>query len=84
MNKQNSLKAVILAAGGKSITEDGLPVLLQDLAGKKIIDYVVVHELTHIREKNHSRRFWGLLAETLPGYEQERAWLHDQGHLLDF
>lgn len=34
------LKAVILAAGAKSITEDGLPVLLQDLGGKKIIDYV--------------------------------------------
>ena len=34
------LKAVILAAGSKSITEDGLPVLLQDLGGKKIIDYV--------------------------------------------
>jgi len=32
------LKAVILAAGTKSITEDGLPVLLQDLGGRKIID----------------------------------------------
>jgi len=35
------LKAVILAAGAKSITEDGLPVLLQDLGGKKVIDHVV-------------------------------------------
>ena len=32
------LKAVILAAGAKSSTEDGLPVLLQDLGGRKIID----------------------------------------------
>ena len=32
------LKAVILAAGAKSITEDGLPVLLQDLGGRKIAD----------------------------------------------
>lgn len=54
------------------------------MAPPAVIDYVVVHELTHIREKNHSRRFWGLLAETLPGYERERAWLADQGHLLDF
>lgn len=43
MSSQNispskSLKAVILAAGAKSITEDGLPVLLQDLGGRKIID----------------------------------------------
>ena len=37
------LKAVILAAGSKSITDDGLPVLLQDLAGKKIIDYVMAN-----------------------------------------
>jgi alpha-D-glucose phosphate-specific phosphoglucomutase len=35
------LKSVILAAGSKSIAEDGLPVLLQELAGKKVIDYVV-------------------------------------------
>ena len=37
------LKAVILAAGAKSITEDGLPVLLQDLGGRKIIDYVTAN-----------------------------------------
>ena len=41
MKLQKPLKAVILAAGSKSITEDGLPVLLQDLGGKKIIDYVM-------------------------------------------
>lgn len=40
---RRSLKAVILAAGCKSITEDGLPVLLQDLGGKKIIDYVTAN-----------------------------------------
>ena len=37
------LKAVILAAGAKSITDDGLPVLLQDLGGRKIIDYVTAN-----------------------------------------
>ena len=37
------IKAVILAAGAKSITEDGLPVVLQELAGKKIIDYAVAN-----------------------------------------
>ncbi len=37
------LKAVILAAGAKSITEDGLPVLLQDLGGRKIMDYVTAN-----------------------------------------
>ena len=43
MNAQPPLKAVILAAGSKSITEDGMPVLLQDLAGKKVIDYVMAN-----------------------------------------
>jgi len=47
-NKQSThpprpLKAVLLAAGAKSITEDGLPVLLQDLGGQKIIDYVTAN-----------------------------------------
>jgi phosphomannomutase/choline kinase len=37
------LKAVILAAGAKSITDDGLPVLLQDLGGKRVIDYVTAN-----------------------------------------
>ena len=41
MNTPVPLKAVILAAGSKSITADGMPVLLQDLGGKKIIDYVM-------------------------------------------
>jgi predicted metal-dependent hydrolase len=53
------------------------------MAPPSVIDYVVVHELTHIREKNHSRRFWELLAKTIPGYGEEKAWLHDRGHLLD-
>lgn len=43
MNINHPLKAVILAAGSKSITDDGLPVLLQDLVGKKIIDYVMAN-----------------------------------------
>lgn len=41
MSRMQPLKAVILAAGSRSITEDGMPVLLQELGGKKIIDYVI-------------------------------------------
>ncbi|NLG96929.1 MAG: NTP transferase domain-containing protein [Chloroflexi bacterium] len=41
MNQQRPLKAVVLAAGCRSITEDGLPVLLQELGGKKIINYIM-------------------------------------------
>jgi predicted metal-dependent hydrolase len=36
------------------------------------IDYVVVHELAHLREMNHSPRFWDTVAEVLPDYAQRR------------
>jgi predicted metal-dependent hydrolase len=40
-----------------------------------IIDYVVAHELAHLREMNHSPRFWGVVASVLPEYDQARAHL---------
>ena len=39
------------------------------------IDYVVVHELAHIRHKNHSREFYALIASVLPDYRQREALL---------
>ena len=48
-----------------------------------VIDYVVVHELTHMKEKNHSMRFWGLVAKTIPDYKKQRLWLKENGDLLN-
>lgn len=48
-----------------------------------VIDYVVVHELAHIREKNHSNRFWNLLDNAIPDYKRCRLWLRGNGHLLN-
>lgn len=36
-------------------------------------DYVVVHELCHIKQPNHSKKFWSLVQQTLPNYEQLRS-----------
>ncbi|MDD5241657.1 MAG: SprT family zinc-dependent metalloprotease [Sulfuricella sp.] len=43
------------------------------------IDYVVVHELAHIRELNHSSRFWSIVEETLPRYEAAHQALKASG-----
>ncbi len=47
-----------------------------------VIDYVLIHELVHIREKNHSRNFWNTLGSCFPDYRQHRHWLRENGHLL--
>ncbi len=53
------------------------------MAPLPVIDYLVVHELAHIREKNHSSRFWKIVRETFPDYPTMKAWLKSRGHLLD-
>ncbi len=52
------------------------------LAPPEILEYVVVHELCHIQVRNHSARFWALVAEHLPYYQQHRRWLKEQGASL--
>ena len=42
-----------------------------------IVDYVVAHELAHLREMNHSPAFWGVVRSVLPDYESSRAALRD-------
>jgi len=48
-------------------------------APPSVLEYVVVHELCHIRHRNHSADFWDLVARHLPGYPAERQWLRRNG-----
>ncbi len=42
------------------------------LLPERLVDYIIVHELCHLQEFNHSRRFWDLVAQTLPDYKKLR------------
>jgi len=44
-----------------------------------MLDYVVVHELCHLKEHNHSKHFWSLLKSVLPDYETKREYLCSEG-----
>jgi predicted metal-dependent hydrolase len=50
------------------------------MAPPDIIDYVIVHELSHIKEKNHSPRFWKRVEAVIPDYKTHRRWLKDNHH----
>ena len=44
-----------------------------------VMEYVVVHELCHRKEMNHSARFWAEVERVLPGYRESRRWLKEHG-----
>lgn len=52
------------------------------LAPSEVRDYVVVHELCHRKEPNHSARFWAEVARVYPNYKKEEAWLKEHGAAL--
>ena len=45
------------------------------MAPEPVIDYVIIHELAHLKEMNHSKRFWELVAKYCPGWREHKKWL---------
>jgi predicted metal-dependent hydrolase len=52
------------------------------MAPLRVIDYVIVHELSHIEMRNHSKRFWRKVGSVIPDYKNDEKWLRDNGHFL--
>lgn len=48
----------------------------------EVVDYVVVHELAHLKHKNHSKKFWAEVAVMMPEYQMHEQWLKKNAHLL--
>lgn len=51
-------------------------------APENVLDYVVVHELAHRKEMNHSKAFYAIVESVLPDYRVSRKWLRDNGDVL--
>lgn len=52
------------------------------LAPPEVIDYVVIHELCHRKEMNHSKAFWREVEKVMPDYKKAKLWLKNEGSLL--
>ena len=52
------------------------------MAPEPVLDYLVVHELAHLREMNHSKRFWAHVAAQVPDWKVQRKWLADNAREL--
>jgi predicted metal-dependent hydrolase len=53
-------------------------------APKDVIDYVIIHELAHLYEMNHSKKFWDIVSQVMPNYKEKEKWLSKNGRLCDF
>lgn len=48
-----------------------------------VVDYIIVHELTHLLESNHTSRFWNIVQTQVPGFIKAKDWLKENGEILE-
>lgn len=53
------------------------------MAPIEVIDYIVVHELCHLKQMNHSPNFWKLVESIMPDYKERKKWLKEKHYLLN-
>ncbi|MFA7588597.1 MAG: YgjP-like metallopeptidase domain-containing protein, partial [Novosphingobium sp.] len=72
-----SIRTTDLAHGWGSCGPEGNILINWHLifAPRKVLEYVVVHELAHLRYRSHGQEFWAYLATLMPGSESSRSWL---------
>jgi predicted metal-dependent hydrolase len=49
-----------------------------------MLDYVIVHELSHLVEMNHSKRFWDVVEKVMPDYQTKETWINANGKFIDY
>jgi predicted metal-dependent hydrolase len=54
------------------------------MAPLSVVDYVVVHELTHLQERNHSKKFWNKVRAVFPDYKERVQWLKENEPAMFF
>lgn len=54
------------------------------MAPPEVIDYVIVHELCHLKKRDHSKQFWELVKAVIPDYQNHRRWLKKYSPVLIF
>ncbi len=53
------------------------------LAPKEVMEYVIVHEVAHLKEHNHSKNYWQIVRELMPGYTYPKDWLKKNAFNLE-
>jgi len=54
------------------------------LVPKKVREYIIIHELAHLKEMNHSKRFWDLVESACADFKIYEKWLNEYGPTIDY